>query len=522
MALMPRLDQRQVQTLKMTPQLQQAIKLLQLTNLELQAFVEQELERNPLLEREEAETHEQSAAMLEEAEAGAEDGFGLDVEALGEMNLNREQESAYQADIDVDNDYTNDSALDSYDADTTPDSYDAEAMSGLGASHALGSTQSTGGGGFDAEAGSLEETVSEQPDLRGHLEAQVVCDIRDPGDRLIAAYLIDGLDDAGYLQLDLAEAADALGAAPDRLEAVLAMLQRFDPPGVFARDLKECLKLQLEDRDRYDPAMQAFVEHIELLAARDFAGLRKVCGIDDEDLRDMIAEIRSLDPKPALKFSERPAEPVVPDVLMRAAADGGWIVELNAETLPRVLVDNQYYARIAKSTRSRDDRRYLSEQFQAANWLVKSLHSRAATIVKVASEIVRQQDGFFREGIRALRPLVLRDIADAIEMHESTVSRVTSNKYIATPRGMFELKYFFTTALGSTSGGDSVSAEAVRHRIRAMIDAETPKKVLSDDKIVEVLQADGIDIARRTVAKYREAMGIPSSIQRRRLKAVVT
>jgi RNA polymerase sigma-54 factor len=300
----------------------------------------------------------------------------------------------------------------------------------------------------------------------------------------------------------------------------LQLLQRLDPPGIFARSLAECLALQLAERGRLDPAMQALLDRLDLLAKRDLAQLMKHCGVDAEDLKEMIAEIRALNPKPGSAFDQSLAQPVIPDILMRPQPGGDWIVELNSETLPRVLVNTRYYARVAKDARRKEEKDYLSERYQAANWLVKSLHQRATTILKVASEIVRQQDAFFRRGIQHLKPLILRDIADAISMHESTVSRVTTNKHMATPRGLYELKYFFTAAIASSGGGEAHSAESVRFRIKSLIDAETVEGVLSDDKLVEMLKAEGIDIARRTVAKYREAMKIPSSVQRRREKAV--
>jgi RNA polymerase sigma-54 factor len=298
-------------------------------------------------------------------------------------------------------------------------------------------------------------------------------------------------------------------------------VQDFDPPGVFARDLRECLGLQLRDRNRLDPAMQALLDNLPLLAARNAPALIRLCGVDAEDLAEMVAEIKALDPRPGHAFDPPLAQPVIPDIMMRADPQDGWIVELNADTLPRVLVNNRYYARISQAARSKAEREYLTDRLQAANWLVKSLHQRATTILKVASEIVEQQDGFFRHGVQALRPLILRDIADAIGMHESTVSRVTTNKYIATPRGLFELKYFFTSSIAASRGGEAHSAEAVRFRIRGLIDREPSGDTLSDEKLVELLQKDGVDIARRTVAKYREAMRIPSSVQRRREKMLV-
>jgi len=326
------------------------------------------------------------------------------------------------------------------------------------------------------------------------------------------------IDEAGYVVGDIAELADRLGCAEARVARVLARLQHFDPPGVFARNLAECLALQLRDRDRLDPAMKILVDHLPLLASRDANALMRLCNVDGDDLAEMVAEIKALDPKPGLAFDPVLSSPVVPDVIMRMLPDASWAIELNGDTLPRVLVNQRYYAEVSGVTRAKNDREYLSERLQQANWLVKALHQRATTILKVSREIVRQQDGFFRRGVQHLKPLVLRDIATEIGMHESTVSRVTSNKFIQSPRGIFELKYFFTASVASSIGGEALSAEAVRFRIKSLIDGE--RAILSDDRIVEMLHGEGIAIARRTVAKYREAMRIPSSVQRRRDKSL--
>jgi RNA polymerase sigma-54 factor len=501
MAIGPRLDIRQTQSLVMTPQLQQAIKLLQLSNFELTAFIDQELERNPLLEREEAERGPEPAEpKVDTADLAVLDSAPPEAPLLDGMNGGSAEDGM---DVDYDNTFNNDSAS---------DAVQDESLSQWG-------NVGGGGGGFDDGESNLEQMVAGEISLRDHLAAQVNMDIPNPADRLIALHLIEMLDEAGYLIGDLDELAEKLGCPPERVLVVLKRVQGFDPVGVFARSLKECLGLQLAEKNRLDPAMQAMLDNLELLARRDLPGLMRVCGVDAEDLAEMIGEIKALDPKPALAFDHIVAQPVTPDVLMRRAQDGAWVVELNSDTLPRVLVNTRYYSKIAGSARSKDDKTYISERFQSANWLVKSLHQRATTILKVATEIVRQQDAFFRLGVQHLRPLVLRDIATAISMHESTVSRVTSNKYMATPRGIYELKYFFTQAIGSADGGDAHSAEAVRHRIKGLIDSEG-KTVLSDDSIVDALKAEGIDIARRTVAKYREAMNIGSSVQRRREKSL--
>jgi len=500
MALGPRLDMRQAQSLVMTPQLQQAIKLLQLSNIELSAFIDQELERNPLLERDETGDGARDSDTPEQPEAPTDDRGAAEEPILDGMVQGEAQDSL---DMDYDNLYNNDSVSD-----------------GAGGGEAF-ADWGKGGGRSDFGDGesNLEQTLAETLSLRDHLVAQINMDILDIQDRMIAMHLISMLDEAGYLSGSLEDLAFKLGCSLEQVEAVLAKVQRFDPVGVFARSLSECLALQLIEKDRYDPAMQGMIANLPLLAKRDLPGLMRVCGVDAEDLADMINEIKALDPKPALRFDHTTAQTITPDVLMRRGPDGTWLVELNSDTLPRVLVDTRYFAQVSGAAKNKDEKSYLTENFQSANWLVKSLHQRATTIMKVSTELIRQQDAFFRHGIQHLRPLVLRDIANAIGMHESTVSRVTSNKYISTPRGIFELKYFFTQSIGSADGGDAHSAESVRHRIKSLIDGEG-KDVLSDDKIVEILKAEGIEIARRTVAKYREGMNISSSVQRRRDKSL--
>ncbi len=509
MALSQRLDLRQSQTLVMTPQLQQAIKLLQLSNMELSDFIDREIEQNPLLERDDGPGPESNDGF---EPAGAEPPPPPDSEPAQRDTLDFTTSETMPGagdsplDTDFENVWTNGSS-----ADNT-----------MGDGETLGQWSNSGGGGsgFDESDPNLEQTLSGDITLRDHLLSQLNVDIATPADRLIGTALIDLLDETGYLTADLADLASQLGCTLNDIERVLEQVQRFDPPGIFARSLKECLAIQLRELDRLDPAMAALLDNLELLAARNMAALIKACGVDAEDITDMLAEIRKLNPKPALAFDHAPAQPVTPDILMRAQAGGGWIVELNPDTLPRLLVNQRYFTKVNSELRSKAEREYLSERLNSANWLLKSLHQRATTILKVASEIVRRQDAFFVNGVQHLKPLILRDIAEVIGMHESTVSRVTSNKFMVTPRGVFELKYFFTTSIQGADGGASHSAEAVRFRIKAMIDEESAESVLSDDRIVELLRDDGIDIARRTVAKYREAMRIPSSVQRRREKSL--
>ncbi|MBI1273493.1 MAG: RNA polymerase factor sigma-54 [Alphaproteobacteria bacterium] len=491
-----RLDIRQSQSLVMTPQLQQAIKLLQMSNLELGAFVAAELDSNPLLERAEGEgddfpVAEDVPVVSESAAAG---------ELTGDLPVQEYTDSGKEYNAD----------------DAWADGVAHNAADGAASS--LGQIQGHGQQFSDGET-SFEQTVAAAVSLREHLLSQVHVDLYEPDERMIGSALIEMLDEAGYLPPDLDLVRSQMGATEAQFASVIEKLQSFDPPGIFARSLQECLALQLREKNRLDPAMEALLANLGLLAKNDKAQLMKLCGVDAADLADMVTEIRALNPKPATAFVNDVAQPVVPDVILRAVPGGGWHIELNTETLPRVLANERYYNQVSGSSLKAGDKSYISERWQQANWLVKALHQRATTILKVASEIVRQQDKFFVYGVAQLKPLILRDVAAAIEMHESTVSRVTSNKFIATPRGIFELKYFFSTAVGGSEGGESVAAEAVRHRIKTLIEAERPDDILSDDRIAAMLKQEGISVARRTVAKYRENMHLGSSAERRRQKA---
>ncbi len=496
MAIGPHLALRQSQSLVMTPQLRQAIQLLQFSNLEVAAFVEEELERNPMLERDHRPDDDWGGA-----ERPAPDQL-VPAQAAPADSAEAARSGELAAEISE--------PLDAVHAE----SYDPGGASDGAAPPGRGADSQAA----DADGRGIDEYAQADTTLREHLATQIRLGFADSVDRMIAGQMLAALEPSGRLAVAPEQFAAALGADVERIEAVRQRMLRFDPTGMFARDLRECLAVQLAERNRLDPAMAALLDHLDLLAARQMRRLMELCEVDAADLADMVAELRRLDPKPGAGFDAAPIVPVVPDVLLRAAPDGGWMLELNPETMPRLLVNQVFSARVMTRA-SRDERAFVTEKLQTASWLVKSLQQRAQTILKVAVEIVRQQDAFLRRGIGYLRPLILRDIADAVEMHESTVSRVTANKYIATPRGIFELKYFFTTALGATGGGESHSAEAVRWRIRAMIAAETAETVLSDDAIVASLGREGVAIARRTVAKYREALRIPSSVQRKREKA---
>ena len=504
MALSASLLLRQNQSLVMTPQLMQSIQLLQMTHIELVSFIAQEVEKNPLLEI--------AANGSDFGETfGNDNGDGTPVADAIEPPHPSEATDWYADDAPGLNE-----ALDTSFGNIFPDDDSGRKAD---APELLDQWKSMPG----AEAADdydLDDFVARKPSLHDHITQQVPFSIIDPTDRMTADALLDHLDESGYLAADaVSEITDRLGRSVRDVERVLRILQSFDPPGVFARTLSECLSIQLQQKDRLDPAMLAFVGNLDLLAKRDFVTLKKLCNVDEDDLLDMLSEIRNLNPRPGAGFETGASDTIIPDVIVHPSNDDGWLIDLNPETLPRVLVNHSYFTEVSKlKPRAGEDSEFLSTCLQTANWLTRSLDQRARTIMKVASEIVRQQDAFLRHGVDHLRPLNLKQVADAIKMHESTVSRVTSRKYMLTPRGVFELKYFFSVSIGSSEGGDNHSAEAVRHRIRAMVAQEAPEAVLSDDDIVDQLKKNGIDLARRTVAKYREAMNIPSSVQRRREK----
>ncbi len=502
MALSAKLQLRQSQSLVMTPQLMQSIKLLQFTHLELERFVDEEIERNPLIER----IDPQDDAATDQLQKD-KDGDSAEEDWFSRQSAGSAETIADSLDASLENVFPDDPGV----------------RPALGPDlTAQWKSASTGGGGSDGEGFDLEDIAAGKPTMRDHVNEQIAFALPGAAQRLIAHELTDDLDEAGYFRGNVFEIAARLGAEARDVQAILDQCKQFDPAGLFAGGLSECLALQLSRLDRLDPAMRRLVDNLELLARRDFQALKRICGVDDADLQDMVAEIRALDPRPGHAFTGGVADTIVPDVSVRAASDGTWTVELNPDTLPRVLVDQIYFAHVSQRAKKGPERDFLAECLQNANWLTRSLDQRAKTILKVASEIVRQQDGFLLNGVRSLRPLNLRTIADAIGMHESTVSRVTSNKYMLTPRGVFELRYFFTASIAASGGGEAHSSEAVRDRIRRMIEGERPVDVLSDDTIVDRLRESGVDIARRTVAKYREGMNIPSSVRRRREKRALS
>jgi RNA polymerase sigma-54 factor len=504
MALAPRLDLRQSQSLVMTPQLQQAIKLLALSNLELEAFIGGELERNPLLEA--GEIVAQAAPDRAEPVEGAEPVSGP--EAGADILIGR---GAGGADSPLDVDYSAETFIDDGPSDGTGDG--AARTSG---SDLLGMGSAMGG---SEEGPDFDSFAAPEIGLYEHLMQQAGAAFSGTP-LMIASQLIGQIDDAGYLEANLLETAYRLGVPLAEVEAVLAGIHSFDPAGVGARSLSECIAVQAREADRYDPAMACLIDNLDLLARGQIAHLRRICGVDEEDMADMIRELRSYDPKPGLQYGgDRPAM-VVPDVFVTPLGKG-WSIEINGATLPRLLVNRRYHAQLAGGARDKNAKAWLSDCLASANWLIKALDQRQRTILKVTEEIVRRQEGFFRHGVTHLRPLTLRAIAEEVDLHESTISRVTSNKYLACPRGTFELKYFFTSAIQSADGGEAASAEAVKSHIRTLISEEKPNSILSDDTLVDMLRERGFDIARRTVAKYREAIGLGSSVQRRRQKAMM-
>lgn len=465
MAYEIKLDLKQTQQLVMTPQLRDAISMLQMNNLDLTAHLEKELEHNPFLEKDESQPETDDVPTANDKHPSSDDSF---------------------------------------------DAGSSSANIGSGGSST-----------FDDPDFALENRVEDRKDLRAHLMDQLNIAITEPRDKMIAALLIDRLDEGGYLRENPKESAESLACSVERVEKLLETLRQFDPTGIFAKDLPDCLSLQLAEKNKLTPSMKTLLKNLDLLADVEFAKLQKICDVDEKELHQMIGEIRALNPKPASGFDYTIAQTAIADVLMERLpkhVGGGWKVRLNHETLPRVLINQEYVAMIDTSTGTTADKKFLTDKLHSANWLIQAMDQRAQTILKVASAIIEAQEGFFLFGVEFLKPLTLREIAEDVGVHESTVSRITIDKFIGTPRGLFPLKFFFGSGVGSSEGGGDIAAAAIKAKIKTMIDNENPKKILSDEALAQNLQKDGIDIARRTVAKYREAMNIPSSSGRRKQK----
>lgn len=508
----PSLELRQSQSLVMTEQLQQSIKLLQLSALELTGFIEQELEKNPLLSLEEpGETSETSPSDSDPEKLNEEFNFG-DSDGLASEEHNSGEEDAYSRPIEM-------SRVEANNASSHLDTNQGDFWGDTGDTRYSGASDfSDDDGGSSSFTDMLEQRYSERQDLKSHLREQIQVDIANPAQKIIAWHLVDMVDDAGYLREETKSLVEQLGATKEEIEVVIKLVQRCEPAGVFARSLKECLSLQLKERGLLDEPMRILLDNLDLVAAGELKKLCRACGVTGEELSEMLAGIRQLNPRPGSDFLQESADTLIPDVFIRKVEKEGWKVELNNEVLPKLIVNRQYHALLSDQSRRKDDKKFLNEQLSNANWLIRSLDQRAQTLLKVSSEIVRQQKEFFEFGIHFLKPMTLKHIAEAIEMHESTVSRVTTGKYLATPRGVLEMKFFFSSSLNDSGAGEAYSSRTVMHMIKEMVDQENPAKILSDDTIADELQKRGVEVARRTVVKYRQNLNIPSSVERRRKK----
>jgi len=518
------------QQLTMTPQLQQAIRLLQLSSLDLQAEVQEALESNPMLELE------------EEGDQGKNNENSDSTETTNELSTadtNLDEPHGDEATSYEDSDYQDNTSSDitaSGESGSTEVDMNQEQMPDeLPVDSAWDdvyqpSMPASSGGGEDGNF-DFESRNSASESLQDHLLWQLNLTPMSDVDRVIAMSLIDGINDEGYLTLDIDDMLESMNQSlanedveienlieRDEIEAVLHRIQRFDPPGIGARDLQECLQLQLQILPESTPwlpqAKKLVSQHLALLGSRDYTQVMKLMRLKEPELKDTITLIQSLNPKPGSDIAPENTEYVVPDVKVEKK-NGRWRVELNSEAAPKVRI-NTSYSSLVKKTQSSADTTYLRNHLQEARWLIKSLESRNETLLKVSSQIVEYQRGFLEYGEEAMKPLVLHDIAEIVGMHESTISRVTTQKYMHTPRGIFELKYFFSSHVSTSSGGEC-SSTAIRALIKKLVAAENPRKPLSDSKIANLLEEQGIQVARRTIAKYREAMIIPPSNERKRL-----
>jgi RNA polymerase sigma-54 factor len=511
----PHLALRQTQSLTMTPQLQQAIALLQMNNVELNEFVLQELESNPLLQR--ADESDDAPFVAEIGHGNSESDYH---HASNYMPPDERQKAVpTQGAADA---HLNDEFDRQYDDHADQDSGDYERTD----------FSTVGKGGRDSDGGESnweQQMGDEQPSLYEHLSKQIQLEFAAPQDRLLALSLVEHLDEAGYFRGNMKQIAEQFAADLEDVELVLSRCQQMEPAGLFALNLAQCLELQLKDQGILTPSFQVLLANLELMGSHDYRRLQQKCQVTEDEFRRMLVSLKRLDPKPALLFTHDVVQTLIPDVTMKRNRDpqqpGTWMVELNPDALPKVLVNQRYAAVVqqkgpGKVKKDKDDQQteYLIDKLHSAQFLIKALDQRAQSILKISAEIVRQQESFFAYGVAYLKPLILRDIAAVVEVHESTVSRITTQKYIETPRGVFELKYFFSSHVGGGTGAMEHTAHAVKARIKALIDAEDAQKILSDDDLVELLKVEGIPIARRTVTKYREAMNIGSSVGRRRQK----
>ncbi len=488
MALGLELKLRMGMQLVMTPQLQMAIRLLQMSSMDLAEYLQEELDKNPLLERSEEKSVDGSEERTEPPASQTANETGETPEASSDLPEPPPSEERLSTDLPVDADWS--------------DVY--------GDSHGTSSFEMPSG----SEAPPLENTLTRGDTLADHLTWQLGVSALNERERTLGMAIIDAIDDNGYLTVTLDNLAEITGATLEEVEDALVLIQSFEPAGVAARSLAECLRMQLKSRKLAHHPYSTLLEHLEDLARRDFRKLKRVLKVNDEELSEAVALIQSLNPKPGLAFGSDQANYIAPDVFVRKH-EGEWIVEVNPDTMPKLRI-NRNYESVLENRINPDDKRFLAENARSAQWLIKSLEQRSSTIYRVAESIVRFQKDFLEYGPEHLKPLILKDVADDIGVHESTTSRVTSNKYMHTHRGIFELKYFFSSSLASQSG-ETHSSEAVKYKIKKLVESEPPRRPHSDEKLAKLLQEQGIAVARRTVAKYRDALNIPSSSRRKQL-----
>jgi len=480
MQISQNLKLKQSQSLVMTPQLQQAIKLLQLNNLELSNLINKELEENPFLEN---QNSEEAVDVQEEKTNEIDESF-----SSGESQSDEPKNEDYENRWDVETSSMN------YSRNTNNESLDPGSI--------------------------VEQTYAEKVTLKSILTNQAHLEFSDEKDRRISEILIDYIEPSGWFLQSLDEIESFSGFESDAIESVLKRMQKFEPSGVFARNLKECLSIQLQNTDPFSEKNITVVENLELLGEGNLKELQKITGMRDDELKESIKKIRLLNPKPGLKYSDENLDLLSPDVIVMKNNNDEWSVELNNSTLPKITVNNEYIREIESLKCNETDKKFISENINSAKWLIKAIEQRNITTLKISSEIINQQKEFFEKGKKFLKPMILKDVAKKIDMHESTVSRVTSNKLILTPRGIFEMKIFFSASINSMNDGESHSAASVRESLKKLITNEPLNSPFSDEALVSKLQLEGINLARRTVAKYRELLNIPSSSIRRRMMKI--
>ena len=479
MQISQNLKLKQSQSLVMTPQLQQAIKLLQLNNLELSNLINKELEENPFLEN---QNSEETVNVQEEKTSEIDESF-----SSGESLSDEPKNDDYENRWDVDTSCMN------YSRNTNSESIDPGSI--------------------------VEQTLTEKVTLKTILTNQANLEFSNKTDKKISEVLIDYIEPSGWFLQNIDEIVSFSGFERNAIESVLNRMQKFEPSGVFARNLKECLSIQLRNNESFSEKNITVIENLELLGEGNLKELQKITGMRDEELKESIKNIRLLNPKPGLKYSDENLDLLSPDVIVMKN-NNEWSVELNNSTLPRITVNDEYIKEIESLKCNETDKKFISENINSAKWLIKAIEQRNITTLKISSEIINQQKEFFERGKKFLRPMILKDVAKKIDMHESTVSRVTSNKLILTPRGIFEMKIFFSASINSMNDGESHSAASVRESLKKLITNEPLNNPFSDEALVNKLQSEGINLARRTVAKYRELLNIPSSSIRRRMMKI--